>query len=381
MARVAGVRSVLMVAGEPSGDVYGAGVVKELRSRHPDVEVFGIGGDAMAGAGMDILFHISRMAFMGFAEVVRNLGLIRKVEREMEQLLDIRRPQVAVLIDYPGFNLRFARKIKDRGIKVLYYVSPQVWAWHKSRVKTMRGLVDRMKVAFPFEVPIYEQAGIDVEFVGHPLAERIASKMSKAEFCAQNGLNMDQRIIALLPGSRVQEICRILPVVAAAARELQMKHEVQICIGAAPGIGDALLQEHLPDGLHAVIVRGQTHDLMRHANMAIVTSGTATLETGWFATPMVIVYRTSVPTYLIGRLLVDVAHIGLVNIVLGERVVPELLQGGMTVEAVVREASRFLTDAKYEEETRIRLSSIKDRLGSPGASARVTNAIEELVLS
>jgi lipid-A-disaccharide synthase len=371
-------KRVMMIAGETSGDLHGAGVVRELRRLVPDVEVYGIGGDRMRQAGMECLIHVSRLSFMGFVEVIRNLRVVREVQREMEKLLETRRPDVLVLIDYPGFNLRFAAKAKARGIRVLYYISPQVWAWHKSRVQGMRGVVDRMKVVFPFEVEIYTAAGINVEFVGHPLAEMIGATLDRDTFFRNHGLQTGKRLLALIPGSRRQEIERIFPVMLQAAARLLGETGVQIAASIAPHIDRALLERLIPHGLPVTLIEGDTYHLMQHADAAVVTSGTATLETGWFGTPMAIVYRTSPLTYAIGRMLVHLDVIGLVNIVAGERLVPEFIQHELNADRLVPELRRMLTDAPYAASIRRRLDIIRTRLGAPGASARVAAGIVEL---
>jgi lipid-A-disaccharide synthase len=363
-------KRVMMIAGETSGDLHGAGVVRELRRLVPDVEVYGIGGDRMRQAGMECLIHVSRLSFMGFVEVIRNLRIVREVQREMENLLETRRPDVLVLIDYPGFNLRFAAKAKARGIRVLYYISPQVWAWHKSRVQAMRGVVDRMKVVFPFEVAIYTAAGINVEFVGHPLAEMIGATLDRDTFFRNHGFQSGKRLLALIPGSRRQEIERIFPVMLQTAARLLEETGLQIGASIAPHMDRALLARLIPQGLPVTLIEGDTYNLMQHADAAIVTSGTATLETGWFGTPMAIVYKTSPLTYAIGRMLV--------NIVAGERVVPEFIQHRMNADRLVPELRRMLTDAAYAASIRRRLESIRTRLGAPGASACVAAGIVEL---
>jgi lipid-A-disaccharide synthase len=368
-------RRVMMVAGEASGDLHGAGVVRELRRRVPEVQIFGIGGDAMEREGMECLVHIRELSFMGLLEVIKNLGTVRRVEKAMRVVLEQRRPDVAVLIDYPGFNLRFARDVKKCGIPVLYYISPQVWAWHKSRVHTMRRLVDKMKVVFPFEVPLYQSAGVDVEFVGHPVAERIGSRIERGAFFAAHGLQPEKKLLALLPGSRVQELEKILPVMATAGERLQRELGVQVALGVAPNLGPDLVRSYLPADAHPLLVEHATYDLMCHADAVIVTSGTATLETGWFATPMVVVYKTSPLTYHVGRLLVDIKNIALANIVAGKSVVPELIQHQLTVGRLVDAARRLLTDQQYATTMRQELSVIKNKLGGPGASARVAEGI------
>ncbi len=366
---------ILMVAGEASGDLHGAAVVRALKRLAPAAEISGVGGDMMAGEGMRLIHHIKSLAFMGFIEVVRNLPAIRALERLLLREVESHRPDVVVLIDYPGFNLRFARKAKERGVPVLYYISPQVWAWNKGRVRRMAGSVDRMKVVFPFEVGIYRKEGIDVEWVGHPLAEHLAENFTRAEFVRQQGLEPGKKIIGLFPGSRIQEIERILPVMVRAAEEIRRTREVQIALGVAPNLGPALIRRHLPAGADIRLVEGATHGLMAHADAAIVTSGTATLETGWFGTPMVVVYRTSPVTYLIGRMLVNVPAIGLVNIVAGKKIVPEFVQHAMTVENLTAAVGRILDDPAYAERMRRDLAAIRELLGPPGASEKVAQGI------
>ena len=369
---------VLMVAGEASGDLHGAGVVRAIRARRPGAEIFGIGGDRMRGEGMDLTFHCADLSLMGFFEVVRNLPTVLRVERKLTALLEERRPDVVVLIDYPGFNLRFARKARRRRIPVLYYISPQVWAWNPGRVTTMKAVVDRMKVVFPFEVDIYRNAGVDVEFVGHPLVEHISATMTREAFFGRFGLDRGRKVLGILPGSRLQELERILPTLAGAAERLRAEANVQPVLAVAPNLGVEAVRRFLPRETGITLVEHATYDLMQHADAAVVTSGTATLETGWFGTPMVIVYRTSPASYMIGRMLVDLPYIGLVNIVAGKKVVPELLQSDMTVDRIVRAVRPYLEDQTKADAVRRELAVIRSRLGAPGASERVAEAVVAL---
>jgi len=364
-----------MVAGEPSGDLHGSGVVRALRRMAAGIEVTGVGGARMRAEGMSIIHDCADLAFMGFAEVLRNLGTIRDLRRELVHEIEAHRPDVVVLIDYPGFNLRFAREARDRGIPVLYYISPQVWAWHRGRVKKMRNLVNRMKVVFPFEVPIYREAGIDVEFVGHPLAEHIGTSMPRGEFFRRWNLDPGRPLLGLFPGSRRQEIERILPVMARAADDLRAGRSLQVAIGVAASLGKEFIGSFLHGERRPVLVEDGSYDLMAYADAAIVTSGTATLETGWFGTPMAVVYRTSPLTYAIGRMLVDVTSIGLVNIVAGRPVVPEFIQGDMTPARIAAAVGRFLDDGAYASAVRSDLAVIREKLGGPGASERVARGI------
>ena len=369
---------VLMIAGEASGDLHGSAVVQALKVLSPSVDVAGVGGDRMRREGMELVRDIADLGFMGFVEVLRNLGTIRDLKRMLIGELERRRPDVVVLIDYPGFNLRFAREAKSRGIPVLYYISPQVWAWHRGRVKKMRSLVDRMKVVFPFEVEIYRKEGIDVEFVGHPLAEHIGTSCTRAEFFRRNGLDPSKKLLGLFPGSRRQEIERILPVISRAADLLCTGRELQVAIGVAPNLGKEFVGRFTGAGSRAVMVEDGTYDLMAYADAAIVTSGTATLEAGWFGTPMAVVYRTSPLTYCIGRLLVDIRSIGLVNIVAGKSIVPEFIQGAMTAGKLSEAVGRFLDDESLAASVRRELSVIREKLGGPGASGRVASGILSL---
>lgn len=369
---------VLMVAGEASGDLHGAGVVRAIRARRPGTEIFGIGGDRMRDEGMDLTFHCADLSFMGFFEVARNLPTVLRVERKLTALLEERRPDVVVLIDYPGFNLRFARKVRRRQIPVLYYISPQVWAWNPGRVTTMKAVVDRMKVVFPFEVDIYRNAGVDVEFVGHPLVEHISATMTRESFFGRFGLDPGRKVLGILPGSRLQELERILPTLAVAAERLRAEMNVQPVLAVAPNLGVEAVRKFLPRETTIALVEHATYDLMQHADAVVVTSGTATLETGWFGTPMVIVYRTSPVSYLIGRMLVDLPYIGLVNIVAGKKVVPELLQKEMTVDRIVGAVRPYLEDPARAGAVRKELGVIRSRLGTPGASERVAAAVVAL---
>jgi lipid-A-disaccharide synthase len=369
------VRRVMIIAGEASGDLHGAGVVRELLRRVPGAEVFGMGGERMRHEGADILVHVDDMAFMGVVEVVRNLRAVMRAEKRLKAVLNDRRPDVVLLIDYPGFNLRFARAVRTASIPVLYYISPQVWAWHGNRVHTMRRLVDKMFVILPFEEDIYRRAGIPVEFVGHPIVEHIGVSCSRGEFLQRHGMDAGTKVLGLFPGSRAQEIEHIFPVMLDAARALYRSMGVCVAVGVAPNLGAAFLRRYLPADVPVTLVERATHDLMAYADAAVVTSGTATLETAWFGTPFLVVYRTSSLTFCIGRALVRVPAIGLVNIVAGTKIVPELIQRELTAAHVVEIAGRLLGDAGVAASMRKDLGIIRERLGGPGASRRVVESI------
>lgn len=370
---------VMIIAGEASGDLHGAGVVRALKRANPECMIYGIGGEKMQAEGMELIYNIRELAFMGFLEVLQHLPLIRSVERTLAVLLKVRRPDVVLLIDYPGFNLRFARAVKQAGIKVVYYISPQVWAWNRGRVKKMKSLVDRMLVVFPFEVEIYRSEGIAVDFVGHPLLEELTEPQGRREFCKRYGLDEGKPILGLFPGSRRQEIERLFPVMIGAARLLHASIGVQTVVGVSSILDADFMRSFLRDDFPVQLVQHATYDCMKNADTALVTSGTATLEAGCYRTPMIVVYKTSFLTYVIGRLLVRIKNIGLVNIVAGRTIVPEILQWSVTPQRLAAEAGRLLGDADARWRMSDELSVVRERLGHAGASERVANVILETV--
>jgi lipid-A-disaccharide synthase len=366
---------IMIVSGEPSGDLHGSGLVRELKRKSPGCEIFGIGGDKMRAAGMDLIYHIRELSVMGFLEVIQHLPLLRSVERTLEAVVKARRPQVIVLIDYPGFNLRFARAARKLGMKIVYYISPQVWAWNPGRVKKMKGLIDKMLVVFPFEPDLYRAEGIDVEFVGHPLLDVFTEPQGRPEFCKRYGFDPGKKIVGLAPGSRKQEIERMFPVMLGAARVLHRELGVQLAVAVSSVLELDFLKSFLRDDLPVELIRDATYDVMKNSDLVLVTSGTATLETAYYGTPMIVVYKTSILTYLIVRVLIRIKNIGLVNILAGEQVVPELLQRRANAPLLARKAASLLQDSKLLNEISHRLGSVREKLGTPGASGRAAAAI------
>jgi lipid-A-disaccharide synthase len=296
------------------------------------------------------------------------------MEYTLEQIVKFKKPDVLILIDYPGFNLRFARIAKRYGVKIVYYISPQVWAWHRSRVKKIRELVDTVLVILPFEVDFYRAEGMQVEFVGHPLLEVLDAKLDRKNFCRRFSLDEQKPIVALLPGSRKQEIDSIFPEMLGAARMISRQIGAQIVVGVAPTLDEAYFRTlYQMEGVF--IIKGLTYEVMANADFAMVTSGTATLETACFGTPMVVVYKTSWPTFLIGRALVHVKNIGLVNIVAGKTIVPELIQHNARAKSMASIAMKVLLDEKKRAEMKTELSQVKSLLGSVGASRRVAERV------
>jgi len=369
------VKRILIIAGEASGDLHGAGVVRELKKSLPDCMIYGIGGDKMHAEGMELIYHVREVAIMGFWEVLQNLPVIKSVAKTLSVLLKVRRPDAVLLIDYPGFNLRFAEQAKREGIKVIYYISPQVWAWNPGRVDKIRANVDAMLVVFPFEVEFYAKKGVDVEFVGHPLLEVFTEPLDRIQFCTRFGLENGKFILGLFPGSRRQELEKIFPSMLGAARILNNTYGMQMAVGVSSAIDVDYVKSFLRNDFPVTIVQHATYDLMKNSDCAIVTSGTATLEIGYYQTPMVIVYRTSWLSYLIGRLLVKIKNIGLVNIVAGETIVPELIQAQVRPDRIVREIRSLVENDRRRKEISQKLGIIRERLGTKGASKRVAEKI------
>jgi lipid-A-disaccharide synthase len=368
---------IMIIAGEASGDQYGARVVRALKETHPGIECFGIGGNLMKAEGVDLLFHISQTAIMGFVEVAKNAAFLRGMFRRCREELAVRKPDVVLLIDYPGFNLRFAKRAREAGVKVLYYISPQVWAWGKGRTAKMRELVDHLAVVFPFEEQLFRDAGVPVSFVGHPLLE-ILEHSDRGAFCAAHALSPDAPILGLLPGSRQQEIDRLLPAMLDAATMLMKETGCQPAMGASQ-LPDSSYQRHLRGRTDIPLLRDATHALMQHSHAVLVASGTATVETAFYETPMVIVYRASFLNYQIGKRLIRIDSIGMANILAGKRIVPELLQDEVNAQNIVAHTLPYFSDPAHHADTVASLRRVRERMGTPGASHRVAEMVLEMV--
>ncbi len=368
-------RDLLIVAGEHSGDLRGAELVTALGSLDRDLAVFGLGGERMRAAGVELVHDITEIAVTGFAEVLRGLPRFRRVYRDVVRAARARRPAAAVLIDFPGFNLKLARTMRALGVPVIYYISPQVWAWLPGRARRMAGCVDKMIVIFPFEEAIYRDAGIEVEFVGHPLVDALKPAVPPAEFRARHRVPDGAKIVALLPGSRRNEVGRNWPVMRGAADLIatQVPGTRFFVPLASPSLRELVTLEDR--GADVAVLDGQATDVIHAADAAIVCSGSATLETGCAGTPLVVMYRTSALTYLIARRLVRVDHIGMINILAGERVAPEYIQRAAKPEPIARDVVRFLTDDAHAAATREKLLAARDKLGPPGAADRAAQAV------
>jgi len=367
-------RRVLMVAGEASGDAQGAQLAAALRRSDPRLRLYGIGGPMMRQAGVDTFLDSAALGVMGFAELGLGLGrALSALRRVRGELRSATPPDLFVPIDFPDFNLPLCRSARRAGVPVFYYVSPQVWAWRRGRIRTIARNVDRMAVLFPFEAELYRGRGIDAHFVGHPLAEQVRASRTRAETRVRHGLAGDRPLLVLLPGSRRREVESLLPeMLEAAAR---VPGDVQVAVAEAAslpeGLAPAIVQQWKAAGHTAVAVaRDDTYNLVAAADVALVTSGTATVECSLLGCPMVVVYRMSSVSYALVRRLVKVPFIAMPNLLLGRRVVPELVQHEVSAARMAEEVSRFLCEPDYRRETTQRLAEIASLLLKPGAAAR-----------
>lgn len=362
-------RRIFIIAGEASGDVYAGQVAAALLEEEPGLVLRGWGGEELEAAGAEVTQHYRDLAFMGFWEVLKNIRTIaRNLDRCWEEIQAFE-PDVILGVDFPGFNLRIAAKAKAHGMRFEQYISPSVWAWKKGRLRQIKRDVAHMYVTLPFEASIYEKAGIPATFVGHPLLDVAAATPTAAQSAWRSKHGLDERpIVALLPGSRTQELQHMLPVMVDAARILGPR--VQCVIGGAPGQPP---ERYAGAGLPVVF--GTTQALLQFAEAAWVTSGTATLEAALFKTPQVIVYKTSKLTYLLAKTLAKVEYIGLPNLLAGRCIVPELIQGACHAEALVNEVRPLLDDSPERRGQRASYDEVHALLGSSGASGRVAHQI------
>lgn len=372
---------ILIVAGEASGDLHGAGLVRELKQLAPHAEIFGIGGDGMAASGMELLFHVRDTAVVGFTEVLRHLRFFRHVMRTLENAVRRRQPAVVILIDYPGFNLRFAQRLRTRHQhppKILYYIAPQVWAWHAGRIPQMAQVVDQMAVVFPFETALFQSAGIPTAFVGHPLLEGLRPKLTTAAFFSRYQLNAAPPLLGLLPGSRREEIARLLPDMLATAKLVRTSiPNLQIAVAKAPNLPEAFYRALIHDA-DVRLVQEATYEVMRDSRACLVCSGTATLETACFGTPLVVVYRVSRVSYEIGKRVVKLPYIGLVNVVAGRKIAPEFIQNDFSPASVAPVLASMIQDDNYHAAMQQALAEVRSKLGTPGASRRVAEMAWQL---
>lgn len=363
----------MMVAGEASGDNHGAAVAAALREKLPDVDLFGIGGVRMRGAGVRTLIDAAELAVVGLVEVIRHFSVIYRAYARMVSILKHEPPDLLLLIDYPDFNLRLAKAARKNGVKVLYFVSPQVWAWRANRVTTIAQRVDHMAVLFPFEVPYYEKVNLPVTFVGHPLLDTVHPSGNRPSLQKEFNLDPVKPTVGLFPGSRRSELRSHFATLIATAKELKCRHpELQFILPLATSLKQEDLDPYLADLDFPVrIIPSRSLDVMEVCDAIVAVSGTVTLEIALMGIPMVIIYKVSPLTYQLGKRLIKIDHFGLCNIVAEKRVVPELLQHEASPERITEELERFLYDTSAADSVKADLHAIRAKLGNPGCSRRV----------
>lgn len=372
---------VMLSAGEASGDQHAASLFLELKKLVPELRGIGMGGAKMREAGVDIRYDSTAIAVIGATEVIKHYGEIKRVLGQMQRIVRDERPDLLICVDYKEFNFRLARAAKAAGIKVLFYVSPQVWAWRPGRVKQYGEAVDHMAVIFPFEVPFYETHQIPVTYVGHPLAGKVRPSIQKSEALEEFGLAGDGPVIGLLPGSRGNEIKRLLPAILDAVQRLTRQFpSARFVLSQAPSVDDSLLQtllEACPVPVKAI--KGRQYDVLQCCDAVITVSGTATLEVALSGVPMAIIYKVTPITYQLGRWLINIPFIGLPNILAGKSIVREFIQKEANGEAIAREITRILQDRDYAEVMRQDLREVSTRLGEGGGSARLARLAADMM--
>jgi lipid-A-disaccharide synthase len=368
-------KNILIVAGEISGDHHAAPLMAALKHREPQTRFWGLGGDLMIKEGLDALYHVKDLSVTGFLEVIKHLSFFKTVMATVVDQASQRKPDAAILLDYPGFNIRLGLKLKALGIPVYYYISPQVWAWKKGRVKTMRQFIKRIFVIFPFEAAFYEEQGIPVTFAGHPVVEKDFALGTRDEFFEAHDLDPDRPLIAVLPGSRRNEMERhTAPLIESIKRLTKQRPTLQFLIAGLSSL-DPDYYEPFSHFDNLRIIMDDPYPMMAHADVALVASGTATLETAYLNTPLIVFYKIAPLSYVIGKLLVDIEHLAMPNLIVGERAIPELIQGDATPANITRETLRLLDDPAARKTMLAKLEKLQALLGEPGCAEVIAGEI------
>ena len=382
---------VMIIAGEASGDLHGANLVRAMLAERPGLSFSGMGGNNLIGAGVNVLFDAKKIAVVGLAEVFSHLPDIFAAQKILKTALKEKRPALLILIDFPDFNLMLAKVAKKLGIPVFYYITPQVWAWRSGRVKTIAARVDQIGVILPFEEEFFRERGLDAEYVGHPLLDSVHTSMSREEFCAEHNISNDDLLIGLLPGSRKKEISGLFPTLLQTAERLQKSNESQRKIVFFVPLASTISKEEIRDnglnefgnGLDVRIIRENRYDMMAACDAAVVASGTVTLELALLETPMVVIYKVSNGTYKLGRLLVNknLTNFSLVNLIAGEEVVPELIQGDVNPERIEAELKAIIFDKLRRDNMLHGLAFVREKMGKAGASEKAAKLALSLIPS
>jgi len=367
----------MISVGEASGDLHGASVARALKAIQPDVKLFGMGGQAMLEAGVDIVYDIADLGIIGFVEVIKNLPRLFRLRDTLAELMERERPDVLVIIDYPGFNMKLAKIAKNKGIPVVSYISPSVWAWGRGRAKEVAETVQKVAAIFPFEADVYREAGANVAFVGHPLLDIVKTTMAQQEAFEYFSASSEEPVVLLLPGSRQQEITNLLPVMLETAEKIADQiPKCQFFLPIASTISREMIQNIISKyKVEVILTKDRTYDLMNMAHIAIAASGTVTLEAALLKLPTIIIYKTAMLTYFLGKILVKIPYISLPNIVAGRKIVPELLQYAVTADNIAKEAMPLLMEPTIHKAVVTDLEEVRRKLGATGAVHRVAQEI------
>ncbi len=372
-------KKILVVAGEPSGDIHAANLVLHLKKFYPDAFFYGLGGKNMQAAGVTIAYDITDLAVVGFFEILKNYSTFKKIFEGLLKKTEEIKPDAAILVDYPGFNLRLAARLKKMGIGIIYFISPQVWAWGKKRIHFIRKHIDLMLVLFKFEEILYSDGSFNIKFVGHPLLDIVKPTMSREQLLETIGFKKNYKTLALLPGSREREVSNHLPVMLGAAQQIHKKiKESQFLICRTTTLRREIFKEIIDKvkiDFPYKILDDQSYEGVFASELAIVASGTATLETAILNKPMIIIYKVSILTWLLAKMFIKIPHIGLVNVVAGQKIVPELIQFDATPNKISKTALELLEDKQTLEKIHAELYALKNTLGIPGASQRAAEEI------
>jgi lipid-A-disaccharide synthase len=372
--------SILIVAGENSGEKYGADLVHQFKKLHPSLSFFGIGGKHMEREGVNLLFPVGELAVVGVFEIISHLPRIKKIFNKIQREIKRQKPLAAVLIDSPDFNLRLAKKLKKLSIPVLYYISPTVWVWRKGRLKTIKKTVDKMMLIFPFEEKIYEDYGIPAVYVGHPLKERVRTSLTKDEFLEKYGLSGQKKLISLLPGSRRSELKYHIPILTEALERIRSEWDIQFVLLLAENLEKNFLLSLIPPWLRGLKILAEDHyEAIASSDLILSACGTANLEAALLETPLVAFYRISPLTYFFGHRLAAIKNFSIVNILAGERIIPELIQQDFTPQNIFEETKKILNSEDQRSEMITQFRKIKKLLGDKTAPQNAAQELEKLI--
>lgn len=370
---------ILIIAGEASGDLHAAALMQEYLKLDSNAKFFGIGGDNMIKTGLVHSYHINSMAFLGFAEIIKHIPFIKRVRKELLELVKAEKIKTVILVDYPGFNLNFAKAVKHLGVKIIYYISPQIWAWGEKRIKKIQALVDLMLVLFPFEEEFYLRNNVNAVFVGHPLLDRINNYnfIDRETFFGKFNLNLNKDILLLLPGSRHQEIEKLLPETLKAAKQICKTYNMQTVVACSSNIDEEVFNGFIDEDVK--LIKGYTYELFKYSKFGIIKSGTSTLEAALFELPFIVVYKTNFLTYHIGKALIKIDSIALANIVAGKKVVKELIQNEVNAATIINTVNEYLISDEKQNRIKEELKQLKNKLGSLGASERAAKLVFNVI--